>query len=49
MKVRPGGSKDWTNNWYSQNEPVKYDDETRINAPKWKYAEEFKVRSIITC
>ena len=32
-KNKTWGSKQWTNNLYSQNEPVKYDDETRVNAP----------------
>ena len=40
------GSKHWTNNLYSQNEPVKYDDGTRVKAPKGKYAEELKVASL---
>ena len=40
------GSEQWKNNWYSQNETVKYDDETRVNAPRWKYAEELKVASL---
>ena len=36
------GSKHLKKNWHSQNEPVKYV-ETRVNAPRWKYAEELKV------
>ena len=36
------GSKRWKKNRYSQNEPVKYDDEARVNAPKWICAEELK-------
>ena len=40
------GSRHWTNNLYSQREPVKYDDGTRVNAPKWRYAEELKVASL---
>ena len=42
-KNKTWGSKPWTNSWYSPNEPVKYDGETRVNAPRWKYAEELKV------
>ena len=36
----------WKKHWYSQNEPVKYDGETRGNAPKWKYSGELKVPSL---
>ena len=36
----------WKKHWYSQNEPAKYDGETRGNAPKWKYAKELKVASL---
>ena len=28
----------WKKHWYSQDEPVKYDGETRGSAPKWKYS-----------
>ena len=45
-KGKTRGSIDWKRNWYSQNEPVKYDDETRVSAPKWKFAEEVKVASL---
>ena len=45
-KNKTWGSRHWKKNWYSQNEPVTYDDETRVNAPKWKYAEELKVASL---
>ena len=36
------GSICWKKSGYSQNEPVKYDDETRVDAPKCEYAKEFK-------
>ena len=36
------GSTQWKKGWYSQNEPAKYDDETRVNAPRWEYAKELK-------
>ena len=45
-KNKTWGSKQWNDNWYSQNEPVKYDDEARVNAPRWKYVEELKVASL---
>ena len=45
-KNKTWGSRHWKKSWYSQNEPVKYDDETRVNAPTWKYAEELKVASL---
>ena len=34
------GRTRWKKDWYSQDEPVKYDDETRIYAPRWEYAKE---------
>ena len=40
------GSRHWKNSWHSQNEPIKHHDETRVNAPKWRYAEELKVASL---
>ena len=36
----------WKKDWYSQDEPVKYDDETRAYAPRWEYARELKVASL---
>ena len=45
-KNKTWGSRHWNNNWHSQNEPVKYGDETRVNALKWRYAEELKVASL---
>ena len=41
-----GKDRDRKKHWHSQNEQVKYDEETRANAPKWKYAEELKVASL---
>ena len=43
------GRTQWKTDWYLQNEPVKYDDETRVSAPRWEYAKELKVRSILEC
>ena len=40
------GRAQWKKDWYSQNEPVKYDDETRVSAPRWEYAKELKVASL---
>ena len=40
------GRAQWKKDWYSQDEPVKYDDETRVNAPRWEYAKELKVASL---
>ena len=36
----------WKKDWYSQDEPIKQDDETRIYAPRWQYAKELKVSSL---
>ena len=40
------GRTQWKKDWYSQDEPVKYDDETRAYAPRWEYARELKVASL---
>ena len=40
------GRAQWKKDWHSQNEPVKYDDETRVSAPRWEYAKELKVASL---
>ena len=37
------GRTQWKKDWYSQDEPVKHDDETRIYAPRWEYAKELKI------
>ena len=39
------GRAQWKKDLHSQNEPVKYDDETRASAPRWEYAKELKVAS----
>ena len=36
----------WKKHWHSQNEPIKYDGETRRDAPKWKYSTQFKAASL---
>ena len=46
-KDKTWGSICWKKKWYSQNEPVKYDGETRVNAPKWEYVCE-RTQSSIT-
>ena len=40
------GRTRWKKDWYSQNEPVKNDDETRVSAPRWEYVKELKVASL---
>ena len=40
------GRAQWKKDWHSQDEPVKYDDETRVYAPRWEYAKELKVASL---
>ena len=43
MENKTWGRTQWKKDWHSQSEPVKYDDETRVYAPKWQYARELKV------
>ena len=40
------GRTQWKKDWYSQDEPLKYDGETRVYAPRWEYAKELKVASL---
>ena len=32
--------------WYSHDEPIKYDGDTRDSAPKWEYAKEIKIATL---